>query len=104
MKWKARSQPHRTSIRQEQKSQVVRGVHYSEDGVEDISLKRKKKAGRPNLATTQGDMLKKKRSQKKIIKVKSKAKKMYAEKMARICHSQYRKDVCCIVRGGHRGM
>ena len=63
MKWKARSQPHRTSIRQEQKSQVVRGVHYSEDGVEDISLKRKKKAGRPNLATTQGDMLKKKQSE-----------------------------------------
>ncbi|MBZ6432923.1 MAG: hypothetical protein LBE64_18155 [Acinetobacter pittii] len=43
MKWKASSQLHRiTSIRQEQESQVIRDVHYSEDGVEDISLKRKK--------------------------------------------------------------
>lgn len=75
MKWKAPSQLHwTTSIRQEQKSQVVRDVHYSDDGVEDISLKRKRKAGRPNLATTQGDMLKKKRKRKQI-EVKSKGQK-----------------------------
>ena len=48
MKWKAPSQLHRsTSIRQEQKSQVVRDVHYSEDDVEDISLKRKEKSRSP---------------------------------------------------------
>lgn len=43
MKLKVPSQLHRvTSIRQEQKSRVIRDVHYSEYSVEEKGLKRKK--------------------------------------------------------------
>jgi hypothetical protein len=76
------------------KVSVIRDVHYSEDGVEDISLKRKKQVA-PTGDNTRGYVEKETKKNRSEIK----GQKMYAEKMARICHSTKKRWV----QGGHRG-
>lgn len=95
MKWKASSQLHRiTSIRQEQKSQVIRDVHYSEDGVEDISLKKKKQVA-PTGDNTRGYVEK----ETKKIEVKSKVKTCTPRKWPEYVTVSTKKRW---VQGGHR--